>query len=260
MQIFVINLEKDVERRESISVQLEALGLNYEFVSGVNGAALLDHELARVYDDRKALLHRSRSLVPSEIGCALSHLSVYRAIIDRRLDAALILEDDVTLPNNLRQILGECFSNLKAAAPSVWLLSPAQGDIGVPATMTVGASHRLLPYRSGYFASSYLITHAAAMALLRELEPVSDVADCWQRLASYKVVDLYVVVPALIEQLQNQFGSSTTSDIIKFTEPGVMARALYKARRVRSIFWGFFYGLYRRRFRPYAGLKFESKE
>jgi glycosyl transferase family 25 len=260
MHIFVINLEKDAARRESISAQLDALGLAYQIVSGVYGASLTEQERARVYDDRKAKLHRARSLVPAEIGCALSHLKVYRAIVERRLDAALILEDDVALPANLPQVLDECSSHLKASTPSVWLLSPADGDTAASNLFPIGASHRVLPYQSGYFASSYLLTRAAAAALLRELEPVSDVADCWQRLARYKVVDLYVVAPPLIEQKQDEFGSSTTADYHAKTRTGLIARVLYKARRARSILWDCVYGPYRRRFRPYAGLKFDLQE
>lgn len=260
MHIFVINLEKDVARRESIAAQLDALGLSYEIVPGVYGASLTEQERARVYDDRKAKLHRARSLVPAEIGCALSHLKVYRAIVERGLDAALILEDDVALPANLKGVLNECSSHLKASTPAVWLLSPADGDTAASNPLLIGASHRLLPYQSGYFTSSYLLTRAAAAALLRELEPVSDVADCWQRLARYKVVDLYVVAPPLIKQKQDKFGSSTTSDYHANIKPGLITRALYKIRRTRSIFWDCVYAPYRRWFRPYAGLKIDPLE
>lgn len=260
MHIYVINLEKDVARRASISAQLETLGLAYEIVSGVYGGSLTEQERARVYDDRKAKLHRARSLVPAEIGCALSHLKVYRTIVERGLDAALILEDDVALPANLKCILDECWIHLVASTPSVLLLSPADGAATASSLAQLGASHRLVPYRAGYFASAYVITRTGASALLRELEPVSDVADCWQRLARYKVVDIYVVEPPLIEQNQVQFGSSTTADYHANTKNGLIARLVYKSRRARSILWDCVYGPYRRRFRPYAGLKLEPQK
>lgn len=260
MHIFVINLEKDVARRDSISAQLDSLGLAYEIVPGVYGANLTVKERALVYDDRKAKLHRARSLVPAEIGCALSHLRVYHTIVERGLDTALILEDDVELPANLKEVLNECSNQLRASSPSVWLLSPAKGDTAASPPLMISTSHRLLNYRSGYYASSYIITHMAATALIRELEPVSDVADCWQRLAVYKVVDLYVVDPPLIEQNQDEFGSSTTTALLLSSNKSFIAQALYKARRVRSVFWKNIYGTYRRHFYPYAGLKFESNK
>lgn len=260
MHIFVINLEKDKARRESISAQLDALGLGYEIVPAVLGASLAEDERASLYDDRKARLHRARSLVPAEIGCALSHLKVYRAIVERGIDCALILEDDVTLPPVLGAFLAECTSLVRPTQPSVWLLSPAAGDESMRPPVAIGKSHRLLPYRSGFYASSYLVTQAAARALLKELQPVADVADCWLRLARYKVVDLSVVSPPLIEQNQEEFGSSTTSDYRAHTQTSAFDKIVYKVRRARSIIWDCLYGPYRRRFRPYAGLKFEPRE
>lgn len=260
MHIFVINLEKDLARRESISGQLEALGLTYEMVPAVYGAGLSVENRSNLYDDHKAKLHRSRSLTPAEIGCALSHLRAYRTMIERGIDCALILEDDVTLPTGLKLFLDECARWMDSKTPSVWLLSPAEGDKTFTNPITVATSHHLLPYRSGFYASSYLVTLPAAQALLAELYPVSDVADCWQRLHRYRVVDLFVVSPPLIEQNQEKFGSSTTSDYRTTVRIDPFAKGIYKARRVRSILWELVYAPYRRWFRPYCGIKLERTE
>ena len=171
----------------------------------------LPEDRLRHYDDRKAKWRQSRSLVPAEIGCALSHLSVYRTMIERGLEHALILEDDVTLPSNLKSFLNRCVKYLESNTPTVWLLSPAVGRKTNMPPVSIGAAHCLLPYRAGYYASSYLLTLPAARALLKELYPVGDVADCWKRMNRYRVVDLYVVSPPLIEQNQDKFGSSTSS-------------------------------------------------
>ncbi len=258
MHIFVINLEKDLARRKSISAQLDALGLTYEIIPGVYGAGLSGEDRATLYDDRKAKLHRSRSLTAAEIGCALSHLGVYRAMIERGIGCALILEDDVTLPSGLKLFLDECARCMDLRTPSVWLLSPAEGDKTLSTAVTIGASHHILPYRSGFYTSSYLITGPAARALLAEMDPVADVADCWQKLQRYRVVDLFVVSPPLIEQNQDEFGSSTTSDYQAAVKSDALAKAIYRARRVRSIIWGHLYAPYRRWFRPYAGITIEQ--
>jgi len=260
MHIFVINLEKDHARRESISAQLEALGLSYEMIPAVYGAGLSVEDRSKLYDDRKAKLYRSRSLTPAEIGCALSHLRVYRTMIERGINYALILEDDVTLPSGLKLFLDECARCMDSKMPSVWLLSPAEGDKTFNNPVSIGASHHLLPYRSGFYTSSYLATLPAAQALLAEMYPVSDVADCWQRLHRYKVVDLFVVSPPLIEQNQEKFGSSTTTDYRTSVRIDPFAKGIYKARRVRSILCDRVYAPYLRWFRPYSGIKLEHME
>lgn len=243
MHVFVINLARDVNRRNSIREQLEKLELEFEFVSGVDGSNLTEEERSTLYDDRGAKLHRSRSLVPAEIGCALSHLDVYQSIIDRDIDCALVLEDDVILPPTLERFLNASEKHLEVESPVVWLLSPAEGELTSP-PLRITETSQLFPFRSGYYASSYIVTRAAAYALYDELKPVSDVADCWRRLFLHKVVDIYVVHPALIEQNQRVFGSSTTEDYRAHVREHPLARAVYLTRRIRSTIWLKFYTLF----------------
>jgi len=260
MHIFVINLEKDIARRESIVGQLETLGLPYEIVPAVYGAALSAEERARHYDERKAKWRLSRILTPAEIGIALSHLKIYRLMIERGIEYAMILEDDVMLPSDLGKLLDECGVNLEPTKPSVWLLSPATGRKNAPCHVSIGSSHRLFPYQNGYYASSYILTLTAARALLAELYPVSDVADCWLRMHRYRVVDIFIVTPPLIVQDQDGFGSSTTSSYYESIRSDLVPKAIYKLRRLRAIIFDLFYARYRRWFRPYSGINLKHTE
>ena len=234
MHIFVINLEKDSARRESISLQLQTLGLPFELVPAVYGANLTHNERKQHYSDRKAKWYRSRSLVDAEIGCALSHINVYRQIIDKGIDKALILEDDVTLPENLQFFIDQANNIIDNSKPTVWLLSPATGVFNTQTSRTLSTTHKVLPYANGYYASSYIVNLEASKALVKELYPVSDVADCWAKLNDYHTVDLYVIDPPVITQNQDEFGSSTTADIIR-KKSSIFSVLIYKLRRLRFI-------------------------
>jgi glycosyl transferase family 25 len=256
MHIFVINLEKDAARRASITGQLSALGLPFELVPGVLGSALSAAELALHYDDGKAKWRMARSLLPAEIGCALSHVNVYRMMVARDIPFALVLEDDVSLPGGLGEVLDACAAVVDPRRPQVWLLSPAEGWPGGPGERALGTQHILSRYRGGFYTSSYLLTACAAKALLAELYPIGDVADCWRRLNQYRVVDLHVVSPPVIRQDHERFGSSTTLDYYARVDRGLRSTLLYKLRRARAILRDAFYAPYRRRWRPYSGLRF----
>lgn len=260
MHTFVINLEKDVARRKSIVGQLKALGLSYEISPAVYGAGLSPEDRLRQYDHHKAKWRLSREMVPSEIGCALSHLNVYRNMIEREINYALVLEDDVKLPAGIMAFLDQCEKILDAKKPTVWLLSPAEGSTANVHPVSIDAIHSLLQYRAGFYTSSYIITQPGARALLKELYPVGDVADCWRRMNNYRVIDLFIVEPPVIVQNQDVFGSSTTSDYHEVIQSGFFSKVTYKLSRACSILWETFYGPYRRWFRPYAGLKFELTE
>jgi len=246
MQIFVINLVKDADRREHITRQLNNLGLQYEIVPGIFGAGLSPEDRLRHYDDSKAKWRYSRSLVSAEIGCALSHLKVYREIETRGIGCALVLEDDVVLPPDLAPFLSNCEEVLDLESPEVWLLSPARVKEGAVGRKLLRQGRSVLPFRSGAYTSSYILTATAARALVAELYPVGDVADCWRRLQRYGVVELFVVTPPLIEQNQKDFGSSTTADYRRHVGNDYVTRLAYKARRTRTVIWELFYAPYRR--------------
>jgi glycosyl transferase family 25 len=259
MHIFVINLEKDRARRESIQKQLEELNLSHEFFPGVLGSALSQVELAKCYNDLKAKWNRGSSLTPAEIGCALSHLGVYREIIRRQLGCALILEDDVILNENLPQYLSQLELLMQKDAAEVILLSPAEGWQQRQCRQIGNGGWKIIPFMSGFYASSYVITQYAACALLKELYPVGDVADCWERLKRYRVVDIFMVSPPLTVQNQTEFGSSTTGDIQKRGFLFGWRKLVHKGRRAVTKFLDFFYGFYRRHFVPYSGVKLPIK-
>ena len=88
MKVYVINMERSVNRRTSMEEQLRKLGVDYEIVKAVDGSQLTDD----------AIHNEGREDDPfsrSEIGCMLSHCKVY-AMMQEMGDAfALVLEDDI---------------------------------------------------------------------------------------------------------------------------------------------------------------------
>lgn len=104
-RVFVISLKESTDRHELLRDTLK--GLEYEIFWGVNGKELEIQDLIK-----KGSLStngsESNTLTSGEIGCALSHLAVYKKIIDLNLKNALILEDDLVLnsddPENFQSL------------------------------------------------------------------------------------------------------------------------------------------------------------
>ncbi|MBO6556988.1 MAG: glycosyltransferase family 25 protein [Pseudomonadales bacterium] len=240
MKIFVINLERDHLRYANINEQLKSLSLDFELITAIDGKALTPGQLAEDYDENAALLRIARKMTPSEIGCALSHLRAYQNLISSNEERCLILEDDVELPTDLPNMLLQLTPLLDVKEPRVCLLSPATSrSRSRPVGEFMG--YKVKPFADGYFTSSYLINKSAAKRLHEYLYPVSDVADCWKRLHDRKVVQIFNTDPAFILQNQLEFGSSTTNDhrALEATQSGFSHKAVYKARRLRSIFLDF---------------------
>jgi len=69
----------------------------WEFVYGFDarGLDVKALEEKKLYSKNGNIRERGELLTPGEIACALSHRKVYETMLDRRLESALILEDDV---------------------------------------------------------------------------------------------------------------------------------------------------------------------
>lgn len=93
LPIFYINLSSRPDRREHVESQLGALGLTGTRIAAVTAAECGDIAGAR--------------LSPAELGCSRSHQKVWRLMLEQNISAALILEDDVLLSQQLPAVLDD---------------------------------------------------------------------------------------------------------------------------------------------------------
>lgn len=107
LPIIVINLDRDADRLAHMQVQLARLALPFERFPALRGDAL-PTDLARYFPF-------GAHLSLGEIGCYASHLAIMQRVAAGRT-AALILEDDVGLPDDLPRAL----ESLLAALPQRW--------------------------------------------------------------------------------------------------------------------------------------------
>jgi glycosyl transferase, family 25 len=98
IDIYVINLDRDLDRMAFMERQLRAAGLSYERESAVNGRSLSSEEELYYADPRR------QPLGHGEIGCLMSHIKVWRRIAQAH-SAALILEDDVHIAAGAERLL-----------------------------------------------------------------------------------------------------------------------------------------------------------
>jgi glycosyl transferase family 25 len=94
---FVLHLGRAAERRGNAQKLLETCGLDGEIWPAVDGTDLSTEQIDAVYRRRLFQPHYPFPLRDGEIGAFLSHRQIWSQIVERDLDAALILEDDVAL-------------------------------------------------------------------------------------------------------------------------------------------------------------------
>jgi glycosyl transferase, family 25 len=132
--IFIVNLNKDVEKKEHMQHLCKKNSLDCHFIDAVYGRDLSDDYIEQIYDKDKGVKEIGRELTKGELGCALSHLSIYHKMLDNNIQRAIVLEDDIylvedctkvinsldRLPNNWELILLGYYSNVQTelATPS----------------------------------------------------------------------------------------------------------------------------------------------
>ncbi len=198
-KIFVVNLESSADRREFIGSQLAKLDLLYEIFPAVDGRKVPQEELDEYYDGKAAAALFGRELTRGEIGCSWSHLNIYRWMVDNRIPEALILEDDVILNQDMKEILER-----RDQFPSDWelvFLSYNNAVSSVWDRLPIYDKYKLVKFvEHPNWTSGYLIKLSGAQKLLAAGYPIRMPAD-W--LTGNRIgldVRIYGIKPVVIPQ------------------------------------------------------------
>lgn len=105
--VYIVNMAKDSVKRQHMEAVCDGRLGSYEFVDAVVGADLSSEELQSVYSERDALSKIGRGLSRGEIGCYLSHRKVYQLFLSSAAAAALVLEDDVQISNDIAGVVSK---------------------------------------------------------------------------------------------------------------------------------------------------------
>ena len=182
--VFGIRRARAATRRQKISEHLASLGVEFRIIEGVDGRGL---PVARQHE----LLAPGQSYHAGVLGCYLSHLAAYQAVVDEGLDAALVLEDDARLHPRVLPLLRQGCESL--AFDYCFLDSDDHNDRG-PVFYDRDAAVTLAPGIQAHTLSAgpqtlhaYLISQRGAAQRLKHALPI------------LKPIDLYDHLPYAIE-------------------------------------------------------------
>lgn len=203
MKVFVINLDKDKDKKLHMQQLCKEFGLDCEIFTAVNGKDLPPNLDSGIYSSITAKTRYGRELSSGEIGTALSHISIYKKIVSENIDISLILEDDVCFESDLLFVLNnlnslpsnwEClllghhcsYSRDKESVKSIWF----RGKI---------SSRRCVVRFSEttYGAYGYLISLGGAKKLLDQVFPLYRPIDHYTGSDSF--LNLYCVSPPIVK-------------------------------------------------------------
>lgn len=250
MPIFVVNLQHDHDKKIHMEKILDSLDLKFEFIAAVYGKDLTQLQVDEVYDECLSQAVFGRGLSLGELGCALSHLSIYQKMVNEGIETALILEDDVDISDDIHDI----FKSTEQF-PKNWELMLC-GYYSETATEKaslssfwekryVTSSHQSVRLvEIAYGTHGYIINHRGAKRLLKTLKTITKPIDHYTGSEHY--LNMYALTPRIISlnevfklmgciEFEREKKSAHLKDYSSLKV--VIRHVLYCLRKVKVIYW-----------------------
>ncbi len=171
---FVIQLERETRRREHVRRMMVEHAFPATPVAAVDGLALTPGELDALVAAGVVEPSFRHAIAPAHLGCALSHLGVWRQVVEDDLPAVLVVEDDFVPGSDF----WPRFARFHQALPAGWDLAYLNlwnrlefGTCPLPGRPAVHAPSRILG------TVGYLVSRRGAERILAHLLPLRDCVD-----------------------------------------------------------------------------------
>ncbi len=199
--ITIISL-KNTWRKKLIVKACEKLKLDYVFFDAIDGEALSEDEINKVYNEKNTLSYKKMPLTRGEIGCALSHLGVYKKMLKERIKTMLILEDDTILGEYVKQGMQTVHYlpknwDILFLGYSIYLKKNHYARYIFPIKKLPFNFKIAKPIVTLGGAYAYVINQKAAKKILNMIKPLSRPLDDYT--GDFKALNLYMTIPELIK-------------------------------------------------------------
>lgn len=205
---FVITLERAVERRPQRDWILANAPFACEPLNAVDGVAMTESDVAKMYQRQLYSPRYPHSLRRGEIGCFLSHRKAWQEIVDRGLDAAVILEDDVTFdPDEFRQAI----DFLKACVkPDDYIQFQVREIENACPPLAQEGKHSIVQPRPVILrTTAQLVTREAANRLLEVTQRIDRPVDTFLQMTWVTGVPVKMLLPRVVQEISQNLGGST---------------------------------------------------
>lgn len=190
--VIILSLEDAVARRAPLIAEFEARGIPYEIWPAIDGRKGLPPEYETMIDRDKARQNLKREMGNAEFACALSHHFIYRDILARDLDMAVVLEDDAIVDDRFFDFL-KVVQKLDCDLLLLYHLGALVRENNPLRLVEMADAFRLIS--TPIMANAYIVTQNGAKKLVERSLPISRPADWPINLAK---LNAFAVSPRLV--------------------------------------------------------------
>ena len=207
--VFAICLEREPERKKRLSEHLKQLAVPFTFSNAIDGRKLSDEERSTYYCEKKAIVARGRKLASGELGCYLSHTTLWQHMVDNNIEKAFIIESDTILTHETTAVISNINNNTvkwdlimlfyRECYPSIWQQK------------RLTENSRLVRFSNkSACTSGYLLTLTGAKKLLKKAFPIVMPVDDYMT-GGYinKEIETFAVYPRCVHLTDDALETST---------------------------------------------------
>ena len=229
-KIFIVNLKKDKERRTHIINQLIRQKINnYEIIDAVNGNEFDENEIKKnTFANKMGINPWNTKMSPSQIGCALSHIKIYKKFIKTNYDYALILEDDAIFIESFHDKLINFIINNFKYKKQIILLSEIKQFYSKPINKI--EKYELVNVTNAFFTHAYFINKEAAKSIISFNYPVKTIADNFVLFKLYCGIKITGINPFVVDQDKKNHPTTISIEKLKFKKIFLFKRTVYKLK------------------------------
>lgn len=235
IEAFIIHLARATARRPQVDRILAASPVPATIIDAVDGRGLSSQEIDAVYSRQS--LHAPRypfTMAVGEIGCFLSHRRAWQAIVDKGLEAGLIIEDDVEIDAPVfAQAFGLARQHVAELGYIQFQTRPVRGRSAVVARK--GGFSVVRPQVGPLRTSAQIVSAGHAKLLLELTARIDRPVDGFLQLSWVTTKAMCCVVPPGVSDRTSQSGGSTISATTRYSAKisREINRFIYR-RRIRA--------------------------
>lgn len=246
MKVFVINLEREIDKKNRIIIECEKLNLNFDIYNAIDG-----NKLSKDFLSENVLDYGNNFLTNGEIGCSLSHINLYKKIVNDKLPYALILEDDAIMSDELVVFLSAFEKHNKK--DGIFLLT-GEFDYVENKKTTLG-KFDIFPVTRASMTTGYIITNRTAKRMVDFLLPVRFEADRFKMFRFCAGVNIFATIPHIIST--NDKGKESSSIEVErsllINDRMSYVESLFKKDKGKRKLANFFWRVFSRKFEKVKG-------
>jgi len=240
--IYVMNPDKNYERRIALSELLEKMPFEFEFMSINDDVELTPDAISKNHDSKRAIDALGRDLTRGELASTFNHMLCFKKFLDSESDIAIILEDDADfIVDEFVCVIDLLIKIIEESRLHVYLLTPVISYLNNN-SISLNKDYKVVEVVQSLDSAGYIVNRETAKKLLSVNSKAWFIMDDWVRYKRHANVNVFSVIPPILKQdmvtfksnLMNSRNNAIKSRTLKYVVTRISYKILADAKKY---FW-----------------------